>query len=145
MKEANEQIQLHIDILKENELEKLEVNNKTIDFSILDPYEVELKYMIDYYHHIFQLIKENEGNSDKLDEEYRSNCATLFTKFVELIELIQACIKYHPDDNTETYIKDSLNTINEAMKDDDISKSYENIINNINHIKDVLIKKIKED
>lgn len=48
----------------------------------------------------------------------------------------------------KVYIKDSLNTINtinEAMKEDDISKSYENIVNNIDHIKDALIKKIKED
>lgn len=109
----------------------------------MHPYNVELKYMIDYYHHIFQLIEEKEENSSKLDEEYRSHLATLFTKFVELIELIQTCIKYHPDDDIETCVKDSLNTINEAMNDD-ISKSYNIIINNIDYIKGVLIKKIEE-
>lgn len=144
MNVVDEQIQSHKVVLNEKELSKLEINNRSIDLDTMHPYEVELKYMIDYYHHIFQLIEEKEENSSKLDEEYRSHLSTLFTKFVELIELIQTCIKYHPDD-TETCVKDSLNTINEAMNDDDISKSYNIIINNIDYIKGVLIKKIEED
>ena len=134
---VDEQIQSHKVVLNEKELSKLEINNRSIDFDTMHPYEVELKYMIDYYHHIFQLIEEE--NSSKLDEEYRSHLSTLFTKFVELIELIQTCIKYHPDYDIETCVKDSLNTINKAMNDDDISKSYI-IINNIDYVKDILIK-----
>lgn len=92
----NEQMEHNIVVLKENESEKLEVNNKSIDSFILHSYDVELKYMIDYYDHIFQLIKDKEGNSGKLDEEYRSICAAIFTKFVELIELVQIVINFFP-------------------------------------------------
>ena len=74
-------------------------------------------------------------NSTKAEMEYKSIFAILFIRLTELI-----CIIYYPDD-VEAYVKYCLNTINEALNEDfDISKSYKNIINNIDYIKDALLQ-----
>ena len=78
-------------------------------------------------------------NSTKAEMEYKSIFAILFIRLTELI-----CIIYHPDD-VEAYVKYCLNAINEALNEDfDISKSYKNIINNIDYIKDALLQQFDE-
>lgn len=165
------------------ELIKLEVNSVRVDFSIIQPYEVELKYinpLINVFdalskvfdeieekytdkltddkkyiladcQRIFQIITEKsanckstlksaliEGNFTKAEDEYTSIFSTLF---MELIDLMHICIKYYSKDGIESDIKYSTIIIAEAMKEDfEISKSYENIISNIDYIKDELIQ-----
>lgn len=164
------------------ELIKLEVNSVRVDFSIIQPYEVELKYInplinvfdalskvfdeIEKYankftddkkyiladcQRIFKIITEKstnckstlksallEGNFTKAEDEYTSIFSTLF---MELIDLMHICIKYYSKDDIESNINYSTIIITEAMKEDfEISKSYENIISNIDYIKDELIQ-----
>jgi hypothetical protein len=176
MKVADDQMQ-NFNVVKE--LVKLEINSASVDFSILQPYEVELKYInplnneldvfsiilkrigekyadkltdynkyiLAYYQRILQIATEKcancksalqEGNSAKAEDEYKSIFAIIF---IELVELIHICIKNYSQDDMEVHAKYFLSIINEAAKEDfDISKSYNNIIDNVDYIKDVLIQ-----
>lgn len=176
MKTTDEQMQ-NFNVVKE--LVKLEINSASVDFSILQPYEVELKYInplnneldvfsiilkrigekyadklteykkyiLAYYQRILQIAAEKcancksalrEINSTKAEDEYKSIFAIIF---IELVELIHICIKNYSQDDMEAHAKYFLSIINEATKEDfDISKSYNNIIDNVDYIKDVLIQ-----
>lgn len=80
-----------------------------------------------------------EGLYIKAQDKYRYIFPTLFTG---LVELMYKFIRYYEEDD-DVVNNYSLNIIDEAMKENEdfeLSKSYDNIINNIDYIKDTLIQ-----
>lgn len=121
--------------------------------------EIEEKYpeqnILKYCQHILEIIGDKAG-SCKADLQqgfvYKSQywCLSIFsTLFIELVHLMFKLIRYYEyTDEDEAF--NSSNIIDEAIKENgedkfDVSKSYKIIANNIDYIKDALIKKIEED
>lgn len=78
-----------------------------------------------------------EGLYIKAQDKYISIFSILFTG---LTELMYKFIRYYEENDEVNY---SLNIIDKAMKENDdfeLSKSYDNIINNIDYIKDTLLQ-----
>lgn len=111
-----------------------------------------------YCRHILEIVGEKAASCKSDLQEgllaIRSRywCNEIFgTLSIEITRLMYNWIAYYEYfDENEAFKEYQLNIIDEALKENDkedfdISKSYKIIADNIDYIKDVLIKKIEED
>ena len=125
-----------------------EIEDKYSDIFIYRKYAEQ--NILKYCQHILEIIGEaasckaalEEGLYIKAQDKYRYIFSTLF---IELTKLMFMLIGYFENIGEYEASKEySPNIIDEAFKENDeefdISKSYDNIINNIDYIKDTLLQ-----